>query len=104
MRSIIPFFLLSLTMLGACAQATSSAESLTLEGRMVLKGSSPVFTPVLMTQSDGQWELQGLSRERGMALQSQTVVVTGKVVRAPTTGAVPPRLEVESIRQVKGKP
>lgn len=84
--------------LQACAPAAPRVgDTLTLQGRLVMKGNDPVFIPVLVT-GKGQWELRGLDAKKALALQARPLTVTGTVLQATGAGPSLPKLEVQQVR------
>jgi hypothetical protein len=99
-------FVLATLGLSACAQALpppglpSAGDVITLQGRLVLKGNSPMIVPVLVTNSNIQWQLRGLSRQDSDSLQSQSVTVVGKVRQPPRRGTTLPQLDVQTVTPI----
>ncbi|PJO35689.1 hypothetical protein CTI10_027030 [Delftia acidovorans] len=76
--------------------------TLTLQGRLVLRGNAPHEQPVLQTASGETWQLKGLNAEQVTQWQRQNVEVRGQPGPRPAAGAAPsmapPQLQVQSIR------
>ncbi|WP_345251782.1 hypothetical protein [Pigmentiphaga soli] len=89
----------------ACAHAgPQPGDHLSLQGRLVLKGSDPLFTPVLIVAGEqgGQWELRGMERSEALRLQSTMLRVSGTVLQVGA--ALPAVLRVEEVRiEERGK-
>ena len=84
------------------ARRAGCRPTLTLQGRLVLRGNAPHEQPVLQTTSGETWQLQGLSAEQITQWQRQNVEVRGQPGPRPAAGAAPsmaqPQLQVQSIR------
>ncbi|WP_350571791.1 hypothetical protein, partial [Pseudomonas sp. H26/SER47-MNA-CIBAN-0231] len=75
-----------LALFGCAAAASSAGKLLTLEGKLVLKGSMPMVQTILILPDRQQWELQGVPRARAEALQNRQVIAQGVVVRPAKDG------------------
>jgi len=89
---------LALLGLAGCAAAPQTAETLTLEGILVLKGSGPAMVPALMVGDSELWELQNVSLATAKRLQNKRIEVTGLVTRASAIGVQLPSLRVTNLR------
>lgn len=84
--------------LAGCSATPRVGDPLTLRGTLVLKGSAPRTTQVLVRSPSEQWELQQVSPAQSAPLQNRQVEATGVVTRAPGDGFLPPALRVTALR------
>jgi len=82
----------------ACAASIPlhAGEPVDLSGRLALRGNEPFIYPVIY-DARGVFELEGISRERALALQNQPVKIRGTVTRAETQGPRLPAVHVDSL-------
>ena len=89
----------SLAFLGCSTAASVPAvgDKAVLTGTVVLKGSEPMTTVVLVQADKAQWELQGVLPKSVDDLQNKTVTAEGTVLRATLSGMLLPSLKVTKL-------
>ncbi|MFL6693921.1 MAG: hypothetical protein ACJ8GO_13275 [Ramlibacter sp.] len=88
---------LALVAAAGCSAGPLVGSAIVLQGTLVIQGNEPVTTPVLITQGQGRWELQGAEPSRVRELQNRQVQATGIVTRRDPGGAQLPALRVSEI-------
>lgn len=83
--------------IAGCSAAPRVGDTLSLTGTLVLKGSEPRPTPVLVRDAGEQWELQGVAPATSRQLQNRKVQARGVVTRAAAEGPLLPALRVQEI-------
>jgi hypothetical protein len=81
----------------AANDSLEAGQSVTLTGRLALKGSAPMVTPVLTSETGERWDLTTVPQATAARLQNKRVTVEGKVVRAVATPMLRRSLAVTSI-------
>lgn len=81
----------------AAGPAPVVGESVTMTGRLTIKGSMPMLQAVLTRETGERWELKGIQPLTAARLQNKKVSVQGKVVRATPTPMLLPSLTLTGI-------
>lgn len=96
MRSLLAAAI-ALNSLAACAlDATHAGQSVTLHGRLAMRGNVP-FTYAVLIDREQVWELDGLAKDRLQSLQNHQVDVRGTVVRPDAGAGRLPSVRVETV-------
>ena len=81
---------------GTAAPEPGSAEMRAVTGRVVVTGSDPLVTLVIVTEANERYELVGERADPLWDLQQRQVTVRGRVVREAAGPGFPAQLEVDS--------
>ena len=88
----------------AAEPAAPAADEVTaVTGRVVVTGSDPLVTLVIVTAADQQYELVGEQAGPLWDLQQRQVTVRGRIVRPASGPGFPAQLEVASYALVRGR-
>lgn len=91
--------------LAACHGSVASAETIEIEGTLVLKGNEPFAQAVVVVSNSEQWALLGVLRSEIENHQNQIVRVKGQVVHEATASASRlPSLRVQALSPRLTKP
>ena len=80
----------------ASPAADEADEVIAVTGRVVVTGSDPLVTLVIVTETNEQYELVGERADPLWDLQQRRVTVRGRVVQAAHGPGFPAQLEVDS--------
>ena len=81
--------------------APAADEMIAVTGRIVVTGSDPLVTLVIVTDANEQYELVGGQADPLWDLQQLQVTVRGRVVREAAGPGFPAQLEVDSYTLVR---
>ncbi|MDE0025932.1 MAG: hypothetical protein OXP69_16085 [Spirochaetaceae bacterium] len=80
----------------AAPAAPAADEMIAVTGRVVVTGSDPLVTLVIVTGANEQYELVGARADPLWDLQQRRVTVRGRIVRPASGPGFPAQLEVAS--------
>jgi hypothetical protein len=83
---------------GCAATPPAPGQTVTLTGKLVLKGSAPMIRPTLQVDEGNHWDLTAVDRATAIALQNRRVTVVGKVTPAGTEPTLLRSLRVTALK------
>jgi hypothetical protein len=98
------FKAIALALLAACS-LLASCNSLTLSGRVSVKGNEPLTYLVLVSEEKGAFTIVGpLKEEIRRNHQGKYLKVRGRIVEEPQGPGLHPNLEVLEILEIRSRP